>query len=168
MTSSRTATVTRGIPLVDIGKEDIEINADVNTNGKILINGKDILGLMYPIGSIYFSIKNTNPSSLFGGTWVAWGAGRVPVGVDTSADFKTVEKTGGAKTHTLTIAQMPAHSHKIWYQNNSGYDNSSDATMAAVGKHFSTPVYSTETVGGGAAHNNLQPYITCYMWKRTA
>lgn len=81
----------------------------------------------YPVGSIYMSVNNTNPSTLFGGTWVAWGSGKVPVGVDTSdTDFDTVEKTGGAKSHsytpagtndgtTLSAAQcgVPAHSHGL-------------------------------------------------------
>ena len=64
---------------------------------------------MYPVGSIYFSAVGTNPSELFGfGTWQAWGAGRVPVGVDASqTEFNAVEKTGGEKAHALTINEMP-------------------------------------------------------------
>ena len=68
------------------------------------------------------SVKNTNPSTFFGGTWVAWGTGRVPVGVDTAdTNFATVEKTGGSNTHThsqgatgstvLKLSQIPAHNH---------------------------------------------------------
>jgi len=58
----------------------------------------------YPIGSIYLSVNNTNPSSLFGGVWEAWGAGRCLVGVDTTqVEFNAVEKTGGEKEHTLTV-----------------------------------------------------------------
>jgi len=59
---------------------------------------------IYPIGSIYMSIDNTNPSDLFGGTWVAWGSGRVPVGVDTTQDsFNIVEKTGGSDSTLLAV-----------------------------------------------------------------
>ena len=50
------------------------------------------------------SVNSTNPGSLFGGTWTAWGQGRVPVGVSTSGTFNTVEKTGGSETHKLTVA----------------------------------------------------------------
>ena len=86
---------------------------DVKVYGKLL---KDyitsIAGSVYPVGSIYMSVTNTNPSVYFGGTWVAWGSGRVPVGVNASdTNFSTVEKTGGASTVTLTTAQMPGHSH---------------------------------------------------------
>ena len=71
-----------------------------------------IVNLVYPIESILMSVKNTNPSNYLGGTWVAWGAGRVPVGVNTSdSSFSTVEKTGGKKTHTLTSSEMPKHAH---------------------------------------------------------
>lgn len=122
------------------------------------------LDTIYPIGSIYMSIDSTNPSSLFGGAWEPWGTGRVPVGIDLNdTDFNTVEKTGGEKTHTLSVNEMPSHTHMLhlvstqlgngggmWGTTYSQYDGNVDT-------------YST---GGGQAHNNLQPYITCYMWKR--
>lgn len=67
---------------------------------------------MYPVGSIYMSVSSTNPSTYFGGTWTAWGTGRVPVGVNANdTNFATVEKTGGAATVILTTAQMPSHTH---------------------------------------------------------
>lgn len=67
---------------------------------------------MHPVGDLVFNTSGTNPGSYLGGTWVAWGSGRVPVGVDAGqAEFNTVEETGGAKTHTLTTSEMPNHSH---------------------------------------------------------
>jgi microcystin-dependent protein len=61
------------------------------------------------------SINNVNPSTwITGTTWVAWGSGRVPVGVDISqTEFNIVEKPGGEKTHVLTIGEMPSHSHNL-------------------------------------------------------
>ena len=122
------------------------------------------LDIIYPIGSIYMSIDSTNPSSLFGGAWEPWGTGRVPVGIDLNdTDFNTVEKTGGEKTHTLSVNEMPSHTHMLhlvsnqlgnggvrWGTTYSQYDGNVD----------------TYPTGGSQAHNNLQPYITCYMWKR--
>lgn len=124
--------------------------------------------ILYPIGSIYTSIVNTNPATLFGfGTWSAWGTGQVPVGVDVGqTEFNTVEKTGGEKTHTLTTAELAAHTHDA--------ERSSSNTASVSGSYFmvSTSDAGSATVtgstGGGGAHNNLQPYITCYMFKRTA
>lgn len=69
----------------------------LDNNGTSIINA--IMLAVYPVGSIYMSVNNTNPGTLFGGTWVAWGSGQVPVGVKTTdTDFATVEKTGGNKT----------------------------------------------------------------------
>ena len=132
---------------------------------------EDIANALYPVGSIYMSVNNTNPSTFFGGTWEAWGAGKVPVGVDTNdTNFATVEKTGGEKQHTLTIAEMPEHNHTIpcTPTANDGSEPSYQAAQVnaeATGNHNSIVAVSS---GGGSPHNNLQPYITCYMWKRTA
>lgn len=132
---------------------------------------EDIANALYPVGSIYMSVNNTNPSTFFGGTWEAWGAGKVPVGVDTNdTDFATVEKTGGEKQHTLIIAEMPEHNHTIpcTPTANDGSEPTYQAAQVnaeATGNHNSIVAVSS---GGGSPHNNLQPYITCYMWKRTA
>ena len=136
----------------------------------------DILNKVYPVGSIYMSVNNINPATLFGGSWAAWGSGRVPIGVDTSqTEFNTVEKTGGDKTITLNATQLPPHQH---YSVQSGGNLAADVyfTVLAggisgggstvVGQYGSPSL--TSSTGGGAAHSNLQPYVTCYMWKRTA
>ena len=153
-------------------KGDIPTTTSELTNDSGFITAADIGNALYPVGSIYMSVNNTNPSTFFGGTWEAWGAGRVPVGVDTNdTDFATVEKTGGEKTHTLTESEMPKHSHGLptFYSNPEkenitladtafNADKASDGNVSNGGQVISA--------GGGQAHNNLQPYITCYMWKR--
>ena len=138
------------------------------------------IDLVYPIGSIYFSVNSENPSKWFGGTWVAWGTGRVPVGVDTGqTEFGTVEKTGGEKTHKLTNSELPKLYGEGQFKpydsfSTSGivggrYWNESKAFSAAAGAQTTSTVYGfTINIGGDSPHNNLQPYITCYMWKRTA
>lgn len=140
-------------------------NDDVSFGGGI--TGDGFLNKTYPVGAIYISVSSTSPATLFGGTWSAFGAGRVLVGIDPSdTAFDTVEETGGAKTHTLTTAQIPSHSHEM-----SGFKYSSGGSGARLsytpdGKDpFSE---TTGTAGSGGAHNNLQPYVVCYMWKRTA
>ena len=128
------------------------------------------IDFIYPVGSIYFSIKNTNPSKWFGGTWTAWGSGRVPVGVASNqTEFATVEKTGGEKTHTLTQAEMPTHNHAIYSQGGGVVTGKGWVPQAIDGKDTGQVMGDTIwNTGGNQAHNNLQPYITCYMWKRTA
>lgn len=200
-----------------------------------------LIDSLYPVGSIYMSTSSANPNTrplLSNTTWVAWGSGKVPVGVNTSdTDFKTVEKSGGAKTVTLTTAQMPSHTHTQnshnhtqnahkhtvpnhthyavnhgdvfpWrekflifeggsfakdigtnipgentgnrmfpYVNTDNIDgnwrgietvgaNGPGSTNNATATNNPTTATNQNT-GGGSAHNNLQPYITCYMWKRT-
>lgn len=144
------------------------------------IDNQSICNLIYPVGSIYLSVNATNPAALFGGTWVSWGAGRVPVGVDTSqVEFNTVEKVNGSetKTHTLDTNQIPWHTHQEALPNTyrigvSGGTGAyiSDGTNPSYpypgGCYWSSQ--HTNGVGGTGAHNNLQPYITTYMWKRTS
>ena len=130
-----------------------------------------IIDMIYPVGAIFMSTVNTNPSVYLGGTWVSWGTGRVPVAVDPNdTAFNTVEKTGGEKTHTLTINEIPSHTH----QYTETYDSIHTQITAGSGSTFLeiqnmlTRNSNTTSAGGGTAHNNLQPYITCYMFKRTA
>lgn len=135
----------------------------------------NLLDSIYPVGSIYMSVNNTNPSTLFGGTWESWGAGRVPVGVDVNdTAFDTVEETGGEKTHTLTTTEMPSHGHGVTWASNCGpwvqAGGYGQIAVSATGNANRANLGSVtvNNAGGGGAHNNLQPYITCYMWKRTA
>jgi microcystin-dependent protein len=92
--------------------------------------------------------------------------------VDTSdTDFNAAEKTGGSKTVTLTTDQIPSHNHKLG--NNSGAPdlNSGNSYSHVNGSgswNFSGAMSATNGAGGGQAHTNLQPYITCYLWRRTA
>ena len=127
---------------------------------------KQLFLLMHRVGDIIFSTSDENPSTIYGGTWVAWGKGQVPVGVDASdSDFNTVEKTGGEKEHTLTVDEMPSHKHDFGQQ-----FATTSSLSGAYGYYMIAGTQSDviKNTGGNQPHNNLQPYITCYMWKRTA
>lgn len=145
---------------------------------------------LFPVGSIYTNATNaTNPSTLLGfGTWTRFGEGRVLVSQDSSdPDFNGTEETGGSKTHALTEAEMPKHYHSLRGPNGpftSGQPAGSTVNGGVYGggtPDDGTSAYGTMSAGGdatsgsastgtgnGDAHNNLQPYITVYMWKRTA
>lgn len=133
-----------------------------------------VINKIYPVGSIYISTTLDTAAKVqtaFGGTWIAWGSGRVPVGVDTSqTEFDTVEETGGEKNHTLTIEEMPSHSHNIYdVDTGTGGSGKRDGLYYQGGwwgNSIGAP--NVGNTGGSKAHNNLQPYITCYMYKRTA
>lgn len=130
----------------------------------------DIILSLYPVGSIVFNTDGANPSTYIGGTWEAWGSGRVPVGVDTTQEeFNTAEKNGGAKAVTLTTAQMPQHNHDyVRYSEDGFISPTTGGNVYVASKASSQGLSDTSNEGGGQAHNNLQPYVTCYMWKRTA
>jgi len=151
----------------------------MSTNGAGQVSFTTLTGVTatianaYPVGSIYMNATNaTNPGTLLGfGTWAAFGEGRVLIGIDSSdTDFDTAEETGGSKTHTLTESQIPSHRHQV------GSNDSSAGFGGAAGnqefvQNFGTGIgnpCNTSFTGGGSAHNNVQPYIVVYMWKRTA
>ncbi len=144
----------------------VTASGNVNTTGgELQINGTNVLEKVYPVGSIYINASvSTNPATLLGfGTWVAFGAGKVIVGLDSSdTDFDTAEETGGAKTHTLSISEIPSHTHSLSTSDNPGGTGEIEVAGGAP-----TSTQTTQATGGGGAHNNLQPYIVAYMWKRT-
>jgi len=131
------------------------------------------MAALHPVGSVYITTVSTNPATLFGfGTWTAFAQGRTLVGLNPSdGDFNSSQETGGAKTHTLTTAEMPAHQHdSAWGEQGTGEFGNAPNTSArgSASTDYDNNSYYTSSVGGGAAHNNLPPYIVTYMWKRTA
>jgi len=153
---------------------------------------------IYPVGSIYMTTeKDVNPSTFLGGTWERWGQGRVPVGVDendTDKIFEEAGKEGGQKNITLDLANLPEHYHTIGVNKYDGGRRLITTWISGVGtttfkdwnysstpaesstiltrSYASTSYHSAKTNNAGYSPttpiSNLQPYITCYMWKRTA
>lgn len=196
----------KGVAVGKVSERDntfeVAENWDVKVYGMLLKEYiQQFAKTMYPVGSIYMSVSSTNPSTYFGGTWVAWGSGRVPVGINTSdSNFNTVEKTGGASSVTLTASQIPSHTHTftgsstttssagghthnigrdtdggsgssrytVHKAGTSGAQGTSPTSSAGAHTHTLTPKGKNGNTGGGGSHTNLQPYIVCYMWKRTA
>ena len=154
----------------------VDSNKDVTGIRNLTITGtlSGATGLVtmsdvYPVGSIYINATNSaNPGTLLGfGTWVAFGAGRVPVGIDASqTEFDTAGEEGGAKTHTLTVSEMPSHNHNQ-PAGISPAPNANDVDITGGNGRTIDNNILTDNTGGGNAHNNLQPYIVVYMWKRT-
>ena len=132
------------------------------------ISAAFINNLVYPVGSIYTNMAvATNPATLLGmGTWVAYGAGRVLVGKAGSGTFDTLNENLGAETHTLSVAELPSHTHQM----KGNPDNDAGAGVPDVNRRSGQleVTNTTTATGGGAAHSILQPSVTVYMWKRTA
>ena len=136
--------------------------------GSGLISLSDV----YPVGSIYINAAvSTNPGTLLGfGTWVAFGTGRTMVGIDAAqTEFDTLEETGGSKTHTLTVSEIPAHTHNLGSKDSTAGDGGAynEEFIEDPADTTNGPNVTSSSTGGGSAHNNLQPYIVVYMWKRT-
>lgn len=185
-----TVTSSNGVDIDDNIGIDIGVPGATETAlSKARINGRSLLNFLHPVGSIYMSTSATNPTNLFGGTWVAWGAGRVPVGFNGGdGNFNSSEKTGGSKTiniqhnHGLSNARAAVgradsststisytaggNPHNVYFDREFSYWGG----IAGVSKHATdtAKIYGNTDNGGSTAASVLQPYITCYMWKRTA
>ncbi len=129
-----------------------------------------ILEAVYPVGSIYISVNSTSPQTLFGGTWEAI-QGKFLLG---SSSAHKAGSTGGEETHTLTMGEMPEHTHPM-YSGNAGGDSEWTPDEGAYLVDSVTQTKTTwwarlgmNSAGGGNAHNNMPPYLAVYMWKRTA
>lgn len=167
-----------------------ELNSFVSS---LTAERSNLIDLFYPVGSYYeTSDINFDPNVSWSGTWVLDSNGKVTVGYDSSqTEFNSMGKTGGAKTHTLVINEIPTHTHGI-IQASSGTGtaivpnaNSTTPTSgtylinaydAGAGwipsgsQYVGTGAWNANTkgAGGGAAHNNLQPYVVVNRWHRTA
>lgn len=169
-------------------KDELKSYIDQNSSTGFDINK------VYPVGSVYISATGSiNPNYLFVGTkWEEFATGRTLVGYNPDDDDLTeTGMTGGEKTHTLTIEEMPSHKHRAStgdagkHSHTVGYRKRQDAYGKGTldGMHWNTGTASTittsevenhshtvtvESTGSGMAHNNMMPYITVRMWKRTA
>lgn len=132
----------------------------------------DIWKTIYPVGSIYMSVNNTDPGTLFGGTWEAWGTGRVPVGVDSGdSDFSASEKTGGEKTNTHNHYTLSGNDDNMLYVGSTQHAVRSRVSIlkrCAINFTSYGEGLCREDSTYDESINILQPYVTCYMWKRTA
>lgn len=167
----------------------------IGTNGDLYVAldndriKQDIVDLIYPVGSIYISMNPADPSTLFGGTWEAFGQGRTLIGAGMGVDDNTSKyfapnTTGGEYLHTLSVGEMPKHKHTldiVTDKEDLGYSIIVSAGQACVinaEKNYSEQrVYHTDlnntyfgmltyNTGESSSHNNIQPYIVCYFWKR--
>ena len=130
----------------------------------ISIDARDLYNV-WPVGSIYISVVNINPSEYFGGTWQVFGTGRCLVGIDTSqTEFNTIEKTGGEATHKLTIEEMPSHNHVVNFDQIWGWGGTTSLATTSGGPYAGGGY--VKAAGGNQPHNNMPPYLAVYVWKR--
>lgn len=146
--------------------EGIEVSGDLGPNFAAAI-----ADVIYPVGSVFFSTDNTNPSTrMTGTTWEQVAEGKFIAGVGTGTDKNseihtvTAEDTDttGEYSHALTVSELPAHSHGLL---GGGFDGSQGAEP---GSKRTRDLGETDTEGGNQSHNNIPPAFGLYVWKRTA
>ena len=159
-------------------KKDIEDFVKINSAAlkkeiedfvKGLVNSKPVTH----VGQIILSTTlNTadKVKNIYGGTWQAFGAGRVLVGAGSNGGRNfTAGSTGGEYEHTLTVNEMPSHNHSSRMHNTSGTGiNYLNVQETDPGLGLTVGNEITTAAGGGRSHNNMQPYVVVYMWRRVA
>lgn len=119
----------------------------------------------YPVGSIYLSVNSINPGTIFGGSWTQIKDKFLLACGSTYANGST----GGEAKHTLTVSEIPSHTHA---QRSRGSTGDIAAAGSAIGAEFlgtsSSSIGNTFATGGGASHNNMPPYLAVYVWKRVS
>lgn len=146
------------------------------------IKRKESFLLNHPVGSIYFTIDARNPGDIYGGTWEAWGTGRVPIGVGTGNDgeFETIidvpNKMGGRYYHTITEEEVAPHVHNLELDLGATSINwaSGDTALISPTKFVTTnnginpiPAKTAASTESAVPFSLQQPWISCYMWRRT-
>lgn len=183
--TTQSLTLGRGIPtfFIDTAKSSVGVNCFPDSNGVLQLGENAFLTAQgaYPVGSIYLSVNDTNPATLFGGTWERISQGRFLLGAGANAANTTdywgaypagkenfpAGEMGGEVEHTLTVAEMPSHTHterlewgntKAWGLTGTGQGANAVVDQGSV----------TGATGGGKPHNNMPPYLVCYMWQRVS
>lgn len=149
----------QNINLLDVNNQQIDtmLTDDLFNGG----GGGVTLEQVYPVGAVYISTVSTSPATLFGfGTWQQI----EDVFLLSAGQTYIAGSTGGEATHTLTIDEIPSHNHTVPLATS----NASSANYARMGYQGETYRGTTGSRGGGQAHNNMPPYLTVYMWERTA
>ena len=161
---------------------------EVTTNGQLQLQDGEIdlvkfstalKDVIHPVGIILETTEESTAAAfqtaIGFGTWEAYGSGRVTVAIDAAqTEFDTIGETDGTKTHTLTTSEMPAHTHDVQVTERvTGDDAAGGSRVLTADRNITTATLditgmTAKTTGGGGSHNNLQPYIVVYRYRRTA
>lgn len=183
--TTQSLTLGRGIPtfFIDTAKSSVGVNCFPAPSGVLQLGDNAFLTAQgaYPVGSIYLSVTDTDPAMLFGGTWERISQGRFLLGAGANVANTTdywgaypagkenfpAGEMGGEVEHTLTVDEMPSHTHseRLEWSNTAAWG----VTGTGEGAHAAVDQGSvTGATGGGKPHNNLPPYLVVHMWRRVS
>ena len=159
MQTEAVVTVKPGIPVFDWSEKDFAFHVPIS------VEGKQLWELIYPVGSIYMSVAETEPAVLFGGRWERL-KDRFLLA---AGDSYKAGQEGGEAEHTLTVDELPKHNHAM--------DGTVRGYVATDGTHGfpyagwdnqAVEFVATADAGNNLAHNNMPPYLAVNVWKRVA
>ena len=137
----------------------------------IVTSSSNALGLSaYPVGSLYLSTTSTDPSTIFGGTWVRYGGGKALVGVKTVPDpeYALGVDSYGSENQTLTVDQIPSHTHTTTIEVRENRSSSGSRPEGSNASVTGSSQFESAPTGGGQSFDNRMPYIAIAIWKRTS
>ena len=160
--NSKSGILKKCVEIVRTNSSTITSTTETNQDSDLI---KQLKLAMNPVGTILTTTNNTNPNIYIGGVWERYGKGQVLVGVDEEDEDFNIGKTGGEKKHALTAAENGPHTHPyVSTANNNSVKVEPSQTYGTRQAGGST----TGSSGDGKPHNNLQPYVAVYMFRRTA
>ena len=191
-THNAATTGEHGVTGTMVGTSDAQTLTNKTISGAS--NTLSVLSAAWPIGSVFTGVVATSPATLLGfGTWSAFGAGRMLIGIDSGdTDFDTAEETGGSKTVTIGQTNLPnistgagtahthiqdAHTHSATSQSaggsavrsgGAGAGSGGGTIQSATATNQNESAHTHSLGGSGTALNVMNPFITVYFWKRTA
>ena len=178
--SWKVVTVTPTYTLINFGKDGKSLTffgQDANQKDTLTVLGDIVapifLNKIFPVGAVYITYDNNNPGNFLGGTWERFGQGRTLVGEGTGNDGSTsmsftAESSGGEYKHKLNVAEMPSHGHKLYARGGQTAQTSSPfADNKPITQGSNSYGFNVSSTGGNQSHNNIQPYIVIYFWRRT-
>lgn len=160
------------VPNKSVAVQNLMGNLDTGSSGYANMR-THVVNMVYPVGSIYENYsRGNNPRDFFGtGTWAAWAQGRVRIGNGQTQDERGETRNygnghyGGAFMHQLSEHEMPSHNHGVPLK---GSDRGGNNAITSSADNGQPTVIGSNWAGGNGAHNNMQPFVSCFVWVRTA
>lgn len=154
----------RSMPVFDWSEKDFNINVDFNVNGEMSVYGQSLGLYLYPVGSIYVSVNDVNPATLFGGAWERI-QGKFLLSGGGASGYE-IGSEGGEAEHKLTVEELPSHTHPQRGGRANQRVPTGDSGIFPFYEESGLYTQITGNTGGDKPHNNMPPYLAVNVWYR--